>query len=195
MAVANSLFQLLHFAVLGVLLFTSIILLGVSASLVNASGGFFPGANFALATSILTLISLGPILVIDFLRAGAVTSFIFVELIWAGFLGILWLAVASDWGSFFGAINCDAFFVGVDSSICHQEQTVEAFAWINWLICWGWMGVVLVLSIISHSRGNNRVWFSPVGEGNFMGKGSGPATQYPQTYQTQPQAGYPPQQV
>jgi len=192
---ASNIFQLLHFAVLGILLFTSLILLGVSASVVNATAGLFPPANFALAVSLLTLISLGPILAIDFLRRGAVTSFIFVELIWAGFLGLLWLAVASDWSSIFGPVDCDSFFDGVDDSLCHQEQTVEAFAWINWLTAWGWLGIVLVLSIISASRGNRRVWFAPVGEANFFEK-SGANNSYGQPAQYgQPQGqGYPPAQ-
>jgi len=192
---AQSLIYLVRLGLLSTVLLFSVIVFGISANLIHLDNEFFDGfiatpafTGFALFVSIVTFITVIPLLVFDILKKGTALSLVFVELIWTALLGIFWLASAADtttWGWFWG--SCD--FAGDDdiavgdvgdgtgtletvnfSSICHQYQALQAFSWLNWLILWGWLGVVFVLSIISLSRGNKRVFLSPTTETDYFAR-------------------------
>jgi len=52
--------------------------------------------KLSLATSILSVLAIAPLLGVDFVRRGAVTSWTAVEVVVLGILSILWLATAAD---------------------------------------------------------------------------------------------------
>jgi len=171
-----------------VLLGFSIIVLGITANLVSQfKNGHVPAwLGFTLFVAIFSLLIGVPILVIDKLRRGAITSFVVVELAWTAFLGLLWLAAAADQSSNLILVgDCSAYggFDSAEESLCHQLQAMQAFSWLNWLLLWGWTFILLIFSIIAMTRGNP-VWTSPAGETDFFARNDSkipPAVQYQNT--------------
>ncbi|KAJ3542290.1 hypothetical protein NMY22_g3569 [Coprinellus aureogranulatus] len=137
----------------------SIIVLGISAHLVHISNGFTPDwAGLALATSILTLLSLPVLYIVSIKRRGAVAAFVIVELIVLWILWILWLATGADAASSNPGLN----FCNV--GVCSEIRALEAFSFLNWLLLMFYSLTVLVLSVSAHSRGHRGVWRSQVNE-------------------------------
>ncbi|KIM84206.1 hypothetical protein PILCRDRAFT_818536 [Piloderma croceum F 1598] len=173
---------------LGVVVLFSVIVLALAAALINTTeslGFYYVFSALALAVSILTLLTVGLLLVFDHIRTGFVTSRIVVELIVLGILSILWLATAADTASF----NSFAVGCGADScwscpsqhhdvnsnhdAACGEIQAIEAFSFLNWIILMGYCITLLAFSIIHSRRGNNGVWHSSVKETNFSSRGGG----------------------
>ncbi|KAF8309161.1 hypothetical protein DL93DRAFT_1786254 [Clavulina sp. PMI_390] len=130
-----------------------------------------PGfSKLGIATAVLTLVSLIPMLVIDFIRKGAPTSLIVVELGWLGFLWIMWLATAADTASF-GSCSDSG------NSFCSQFQAAEALSFLTWLLLMGYWILLLVFSVMAHSAGNQNVWMTGVSDAEFTtgGVNHGPA--------------------
>jgi len=178
---------LIRIPVFVALLVLSLIVLGLDGHLVSALsfsipsesvfGIVTPGVSIpapswtklGVATAVLTIVSIGPMLVIDFLRKGAPTSWIVVELSWIGFLVILWLATASDTAA--NTALCSSVYV-TGNSLCSEIQAAEAFAFLAWLTSLAYFVILLVFSILAHSAGNSRIWFSSVRDGEWQqGKG------------------------
>ncbi|KAI5124883.1 hypothetical protein M0805_007313 [Coniferiporia weirii] len=181
--------------VLAAVLLFSLITLGVSAAFISdingLSNGFFTVnvpdyANLALAISVITLVVLGPMFVIDFIRGGAVTSWIVVELSVTGVLMILWLATAADAASASSgeSVNCN-LVSGESESLCRDYQAIEAFSFLNWIFLMGYFGTLLVVALRAHSRGNN-VWRGSVRETDFSAGATG--TNVPMVQQSGPVA-------
>jgi len=159
--------HLLRLIAFGVVIFFSIITFGISANLTHIFSGLFSFAPYTLAVSIITLIVVIPMLVIDFIRQGAVTSWVIVELIWVFILGILWLAAGGN-DAGLGIIGC----IGADGpaeSACQQVQAIEAFSFLNWLILHFYFVGLLILSIVAMTRSNN-VFMRPVTEADFFAR-------------------------
>jgi len=187
--------------VLGVVLFLSFVTLALSANYIAKYQSFnVPGllslstpgwTGLALAISIITLITLGPMLIIDLLRSGAMSSWILIEVIVVGVLSILWLATGADAAAYTDGVvpNCSVFDdtnvdvglvsvnLGVLGTLCRSYQAIEAFAFLNWLLLMGYAITLVVLTFMSSNRGNSGVWKSSVRQTDFMG-GSPGATNY-----------------
>lgn len=173
------------------LLFFSVVVLGLSAFYISKTSGTEAGfsfsspswANLALATSILTLVALTPMLVVDFIRRGAITSKILVEIIVLSILAVLWLASGADAAAFTNGTIPDCSDIGIVigfdvvkdntlTSLCRSYQAVEAFAWINWLILMGYVITLLVFTIIAGTRGKS-AWMNTVRETDFFSRNTG----------------------
>lgn len=169
------------------LIVCTLVVLGLDAHFVNATtktysvGGFgynysFHGsapafASLGVATAVLTLVSVVPMFVIDFLRKGAATSFVVVELAVLGVLWVLWLATAADTANFGSCSSTDTW--------CSQFQAAEAFSFLAWLALMAYWIILLVFAIIAANNGHGQIWFTGVTEADFSA-GGGPAGGVPQ---------------
>jgi len=186
--------HMVRYALLAVVLVFSLIVLGLSANFLNLSttldGSYLVFEALDVAVATLTLITIIPIMVIDFLRKGAFTSLVVFELGWVFILMILWIAAAAETSAtpiFVG--SCSEFDDDVQS-ICHQFQAIQAFSWLIFIILFGWLITLVIGAIVSHNRGNTGVWTSPVSDTAFFGGGGHRATT--NNPSTTP-GGYPPQ--
>lgn len=170
---------LLRVPVFTLLLVYSLIVLGIDAHFVDEErkawadfGSYLFGYllpptfdDLGVATSVLTLISIVPMLIIEFLRQGAVTSWVIIELAWLGFLCVMWLATAADTANYGSCTN--------SSPACSQFQTVEAFSFLAWLLLGGYWMVLLVCTIVAFSNGQTRIWITAVTDADFAARGGG----------------------
>jgi hypothetical protein len=187
-------FRIVRLAVFGVALGFSLILLGIGANFVAQTakyrvyGGSIPG--FAVATAVLTFAIIIPVLVIDFLRKGAMTSLTASELGFMGFLWILWLACASNATAALGGYtisDCSLFYDSAAASLCQQYQALQAFSWLGWLVLFFYWIALLVIALIAQTRGVNNAFMTPSTElaanlpksGNAGGEPKIPPANYP----------------
>lgn len=175
----------------------SFIVLGLSGNIISRDDGISPDfAGLSLATAVLTMVAIVPVMIIDFLRKGAFTSLVVTEIVWTSFLTILWLAAAADTTSILNGDTCSDPFFFDTLTTCREEQALAAFGWLNFFNLGGWLVFLIVAASISHTRGNDRVWLGPVTGTEFFapaGKAeqSQDAVEYapqqvPQGYSTQP---------
>lgn len=178
-----------RFGVFAVTLFFSLIMLGVSAGYIgqaaNIGGGAPNFSIFGLVVALLTMFSIGPMFAIDFIRRGAITSWIVVELSVIGLLWILWLASAATTSSVTGGATVDCGFTlsGAGNNLCHLYQAIEAFGFINWLIFLGYWITLLVFALRSHLQGDMTVWQGTVRDNAFSKGTSGSGPDVPMTQQ------------
>jgi len=162
----------LRVVLLGIVVVFSVIVMALAAALINtteAEGFYFIFSALALAISLLSLLTICPMLVLDHIRTGFATSRIIVELIVLSVLSILWLGTAADTASYNSfAVDCSS-----DNS-CGEIQAIEAFSFLNWIILMGYCITLLVFSVIHGRRGNSRVWHSSVKETNFSSRSAAP---------------------
>jgi len=195
--------HLVRYALLGALLFCSLITLALSASILStlAAGEVpFTYLPLDLAIAIITMIVVIPSIVINFFRSGAFTSMVAVELGWTSVLMVLWIAAAGQTTATLNGISCvfrDDFTGAVVNggqaeSICHQGQALLGFTWLTFIIFLSWLITLITVASMAHTRGNPRVWTSPVTETDFLAR-NGPS--YPQQREQAPVAyGQPMQQ-
>ncbi|KIL67254.1 hypothetical protein M378DRAFT_159655 [Amanita muscaria Koide BX008] len=194
-------------AALSTVCFFSLIVLGVSAYLISLTeqvGFYYTFMAFAVAIAALTLITFPPLLIISFIRKGALFNYIIVEVGVLGLFWVLWLATASYTANTLVLLPLDCNFI--DPSFvtsCHELQAIHAFSWLNWLILTAYWPFLLVMALIQQNRGNP-VWTKSVGEVDMFAPGVVVATQVyppqqqqpvmysPQPMQQHPQMGYPP---
>ncbi|KAL4067357.1 hypothetical protein V8B97DRAFT_1977508 [Scleroderma yunnanense] len=171
----------------------SVIVLGLCADLISLTeqyySSYFTFAALGVATAGLTIFSVPVMLMIDFLRRGAVTSMVLVELIWLFVLWVLWVATAGEAVSaanFYFPQGCIYTDYPTVNQACHEIQAVEAFSFLNFFVLLGYTIVLLVFACIAASRGNSP-WFSSVKETTFLAPApGGPLAQPMGQYQTQP---------
>jgi len=153
-------FSLVRLAGLCTVGFLSIIVLGISANLDYGLG---------IATAVLTIISVIPVLVIDFFRKGVFTSWTCVELGWVGVLWVLWLATGADAASL-ASVGCAVYDCGFvecspyTASLCSQVRAIAAFGFIGFFILiaiWIW---TLVIAVRAHNVGDQHIWTTPAYE-------------------------------
>jgi len=191
-----SILHTVRLVLFGLLLVFSLLVLGMSANLLNISttqnDGSLPFEGLAVAVSVITFLTVIPIIVIDFIRRGAFTSFVVFEIAWVFVLMILWIAAAAETSAtpiFIG--GCSDFDDNDAASNCHQFQAIQAFAWLNFIILFGWLVTLIVGCTIQHTKGNTGVWKSPVSETGFFGAGSSAPGGAAAGHTSNP--GYPPQ--
>jgi len=160
----------------------------------------------AVATAVLTLVSLPVMLSIDMVRTGAFTSWVSVEFGVVTFLWIMWLATAGKTTSVyvitpFTSGQCGAYFYSDIQALCAEWPTVMAISFFNWIILKVYSITLLVYAIQGHNRGHKNVWQATVKQGDFLGPAPPPEQanmaaeqKAGMTYQYPP-SGYPPQQA
>ncbi|KAJ6493445.1 hypothetical protein C8R45DRAFT_900856 [Mycena sanguinolenta] len=185
-------FALIRLVVLSTVLLFALIALGVAAAFTSTStsliGVTYPFAALGIATAVFTIVTVPPMIGLEILRPGSPTSMIIVEILWLGalnlitarFLSIMWLATGADTAS--NTIGCgsnaekqeSAFDkeAGVPTSetadgICSELEALEAFAFLNWIILMGYIGMLLVMSVMAATRKHTNVWTSSVANAPF----------------------------
>jgi len=177
----------------------ALICLGIGANFAALAAGSFIGSSvggLAVAIAIITVLLVPAVIIIDYIRKGAIITAVWCELIWVGILSILWIAVAGHaTAQLFGlSLNCDAFgfFSDADASLCRQYQALQAFSWLNWLILFFWFWFLLVAALIAMTRrGNKGVWS---GSAKDIFSGANNKGIPPIGHTATPVGGYPPQQ-
>ncbi|KAI9466694.1 hypothetical protein BJY52DRAFT_9129 [Lactarius psammicola] len=177
--------------------------MSISADYLALTGGTLFHNEFAalaLATSLLTLLTVIPMFVVDRYRQGAIFSYIIVEIGWLSVLWVLWLASGADAAStdqqFFLGSSCDFGFLGDDGGLsrgCNEIKAITAFSFLTWLILMTYTGVLLFLAIRAQERGQ-RVWKMSVREDAIFyseAKFGGSPAQVPTVPASLPQS-YPP---
>ncbi|KAF7964567.1 hypothetical protein HWV62_5604, partial [Athelia sp. TMB] len=161
----------------------AIIVLGLAANYTSetqaADGITLDFAALAIATAVLTLVSLPAMLIIDAVRDGAFTSMVVTELATLFVLWVLWLATAAYTTNIFDSAfyfsgSCNDLFPEY-RPVCHQYQALMAFSWLAWLALFIYSVYVFVLAIIGANRGQ-RVWTATAKELGAGGAGAGSAT-------------------
>jgi hypothetical protein len=141
----------------GTVIVFSIITMALAAHLTNFTnsliGGYYTFAALAIATAVLSIITIPVMIVVDNMRKGAFTSMIAFEIGWLSFLWILWLssgatAAQANTVTFNGCHFFDCKPIGLFSkwhltqtlpaavsTACHEFSAIEAFSFLNWIIC------------------------------------------------------------
>ncbi|EJD00975.1 uncharacterized protein FOMMEDRAFT_135248 [Fomitiporia mediterranea MF3/22] len=190
-------------AVFAVVLLFSIIILGLSANYIAQLANFGVDAPafaaLALAISLITFLAFVPMLAIDFIRSGAITSWVAIELGVTGLLAILWLASAATTASASDGQTVDCSVADrIDSTagtLCHSYQAIEAFGFLNWIILTSYFSGLLVMAILAQLR-QNKPWTGTVRDTNFFARKTVPAAAPMQAPMQQPWPtnAYPPAQ-
>ncbi|CAE6432651.1 unnamed protein product [Rhizoctonia solani] len=154
------LFDTVRLASYGTVLVFSLIMLGISGSVFGSSPGIdVILALILLAASSITWVFMFPALLVSIFRRGSFLSWVAIELGICGFLWVLWLASAAYTTSLSAgiALNCDlASDIGAESS-CRQYQAIQAFSWLNWVILFAYIVLVIALAIKAMNKGQS-VW-------------------------------------
>ncbi|KAF8271723.1 hypothetical protein EI94DRAFT_1796839 [Lactarius quietus] len=194
------------------------IVLSLSADLISLTEPLFyyKFSAFALATSAITLLTVVPMyalapirLLLDDVtlipsRAGAIFSYIVVEIVWLSVLWVLWLSSGSyaAWTdnqieAFYPAESSCNYHLILDNNIvnqgCSEIKSITAFSFLTWIILMVYTAILLFLGIRAQGRGNN-VWTVSVREEAIFypeAKSGGTPAQMQTMPTTVPQA-YPP---
>ncbi|KAF7350580.1 hypothetical protein MSAN_01618000 [Mycena sanguinolenta] len=176
---------LIRLVVLSAVALFALIALGVAAAFTSTTSSnlfinhTFEFASLGIATAVFTLVTVPPMIALEMLRPGGPTSMIIVEISWLAFLSILWLSTGADTASFNAAflgcgnskvdkeIHQAEDQVGIPHGICSELSALEAFAFLNWIILMGYIGMLLVMSIMAASRKHTNVWTSSVANAPF----------------------------
>ncbi|KAJ7265832.1 hypothetical protein B0H12DRAFT_1099718, partial [Mycena haematopus] len=178
-----ALLALIRLIVLCVVLGFAVIVLGLSSALTSTTekflGGYFEFAALAIATASLTLITLPVMIALEIMNSGAAfTSMVIVEISWLSIIWVLWLATAADGAqaaqnTFIS--NCGDYFDNTVKAACQETSAIQAFSFLNWIILMPYTILILILSIIAHSRQHTGVWKSSVAEAPFFTPSAAPA--------------------
>jgi len=136
--------------------------LGIQFSVSSSAPTF---AKLGVAVAVITIVSIGPMLVIDLFRRGAPTSFIVVELGWLAVLWVLWLATAAEIASK-GPCNVSG---------CSQFQAAEAFSFLTWLLLMAYWGLLLGFTLLAAIHQQTDLWFTSVSDADFTARGAPPS--------------------
>jgi len=172
-----------RFVVFGVVLLFSLVELGLCANeiritengvfidngfeILMLSPFYFTFAAFGLATSVLTIAFMVPIIIVDLLRKGAFTSMIIVELVWTAVLWLLWLASAAE-STAVGIFHVCNFEDGHLTTLCHQYPAIQGLAYFNWILLFGWWLTLLFLAIMmKRSTPDKTVWRKSIADADL----------------------------
>ncbi|EIN10222.1 hypothetical protein PUNSTDRAFT_119274 [Punctularia strigosozonata HHB-11173 SS5] len=183
----------------------AIIVLGLCAHILNVTlsftGLYFVFAALGVATALLTVITVVPMLIIEVLRKGAFTSFVVVEAVWLSILWILWLATGAETANTsslvgFSQGSCSDWDP-IDARACREFAGVEAFSFLSWILLMAYTITIVVEGFLLASRG--KTWTASVAELGVLASTAPtttaaenttttyPMQQQPQTYPVQPQ--------
>jgi len=198
---ALGIFSIARLAVFGTTLLFALIVLGLSADILafteKSVGGYFYFSALAVATALITLLTIAPMIIIDFIRRGAFTSLIVVEVVWLGILWVLWIATAAyaayTDGVAYDSVSCSDIpsAAGDAKRVCNEFKAIIAFSFLAWVLLMGYTKVLIICAFIGSLRGN-KTWTTTVKDVSFFtrqGKFDNTAMQQ----QPQQQQFYPPQ--
>jgi len=206
---AFTIVSVIRLGALSVATFFSLIVLGTAAHILSVTesilGTFWAYIAFAVAVSVLTLLTLPPLIITSIIRSGAAPNYVVVELGWISVLWVLWMASAgfsANQLSLQFPIGCssNAFVSDISNVVtinCSEFWAVEAFSWLIWLTLMPYAVFLFFMAIIQHSRGNRQVWTYPVHQVNFFAPREGVIpgmVPQQQVYPTQPMVQQPLQQ-
>ncbi|KAJ7464842.1 hypothetical protein B0H11DRAFT_67938 [Mycena galericulata] len=110
----------IHLSVLSTVLVFSLIVLGIAASLISTTqstfGVTFNYASLAVATAVITIILIVPMIILEFLQPDGITSMIIFEICSLMLFWILWLATASR------SARADTLFTGLFGNCNDNSQ-------------------------------------------------------------------------
>jgi len=123
-------------------------------------------AGLAVATAVLTLLSVVAMGVVDHLRKDAITQKPIVEMCWFGFLWVLWLAAGAHTIATANDLGCNiALSLGISNSSCSEIHAIAAFSFLNWLTLMGYTAALLIICVfLAFRRGQTDVWYGSVKE-------------------------------
>jgi len=184
-------------AVFSWVLFCSILVLGLDGYVVSQFfGGFSPESNnLGIATAVLSLVFIGPILAFGILGKNGPLTMVAVDLGVVFFLMILWLATGAYTASQYACSGLDSIFGCGPSDVTGAAKAAAAFAFLAFFALLPYWGALLWFSIQAAQRGDSGIWTTPVPETDFSGA---PSKRYGQelkgthTPQQQAHQQYPP---
>ncbi|KAI0354295.1 hypothetical protein OH77DRAFT_1496869 [Trametes cingulata] len=189
--------QIVRLAVLGFTLFCGIIVLSLGSHLTSLSIKYFDVyynfAVLAIAVGGITMLSVPVMLLIDFLRTGAFTSMVLVELVWLSILWVLWIAAAALTADQTGTAftTCD-YAYAILNQVCNETRAIEAFAFLAWIALLAYTITLLVVALINANRGAP-MWKSSIKQQPSLAPPVAPAASVPPTAAGQPPMGMAPQ--
>jgi len=178
MAYLNRIFNIIRLVVFGVASLFSLIVIILGGVFTNFTDTkfrvFYSFAALAIATGLLTILTLPVMLTLSVIRKGAFTSMIAVEVGWTSFLWIMWLAVGASSASVSvaGVIligNCSLFISSVQSA-CNEAAAITAFGFLTWILLTFYTVLLITLTFRQQFRGNV-VWTGEVTETDFTAPG------------------------
>ncbi|KAI9058799.1 hypothetical protein FKP32DRAFT_1614607 [Trametes sanguinea] len=150
--------QYVRLITLGVSVLCGIIVLSLASHLTSLSIKYFEDYyNFAvlsIAVGGLTMLTVPVMILIDFLRTGALTSMVLVELVWLSILWVLWIAAAALTADQTSAAfsSCD-FVYPILNQVCNETRAIEAFAFLAWIDLMAYTIILLVVALVNGTRG------------------------------------------
>ncbi|KIY45978.1 hypothetical protein FISHEDRAFT_76211 [Fistulina hepatica ATCC 64428] len=133
---------------------------------------YYGFAALAIATAALSLITLPVMIVFDMMTTDVFTSWIITELVWTGFLWILWLATgaaaANQNNEFMGRYGCGYARYSWYGTACHEFQAIQAFAFLNWILLMVYFIILFFMAVLGASKGGH-VWTAAVKAAEFGG--------------------------
>ncbi|KAF7358566.1 hypothetical protein MSAN_01194800 [Mycena sanguinolenta] len=160
--------RVVRFVVMATVILFALVALGVAVALLLTGSIFFipftSYAALAIASGVLTLLTLPAMIFFEIIKPNRPTSRTVVEIIWLGVLSILWLATGAvvelSSVGFFGCDvdNTDDFFdigdaIG-DPVTCQENSVIEAFAFMNGIILIVYVVSLIVVSLVASRRKN-----------------------------------------
>jgi len=164
----------------------SLIVFSLSAALISLTEPtlYFAFSALALATSLLTLLTIGPMFIVDLYRKGSYFSYVVVEVSCLSLLWILWLSSAAstaqkdqeisnifpdESGCTWSSYSYYSYYYGFPdiNTACHEIKPIMAFSFLAWILLMFYTVTLLVLALRAQSRGHN-VWQSAVRDGTLF---------------------------
>jgi hypothetical protein len=132
--------------------------LGLSAYALQVIGSqaalFITYPSLGVATAVLHLASVLPMVIIALLRDGAFTSKLAVEVALLSFLWIMWLATGAQTAAVLGGVFCvDAF--------CGATQAIAAFSFLLCAMLLGYVIALVCFAVRAGQAGHN-IWMTDV---------------------------------
>ncbi|KAJ6493245.1 hypothetical protein C8R45DRAFT_1136291 [Mycena sanguinolenta] len=172
---------LIHLVALSTVIVFALIALGMAAALRSTYASVrdetLSFAALGIATAVSTIVTVSSMIAYERLRPGGPTSTISVEILWLGFLSIMWLATGADTAAFSAGVGCEeATNISADE-ICSEIWAHEAFAFLNWII---------FMSLRAVSRKHTNVWTSSVANAPFSEPARDSESSVPISYKAEP---------
>ncbi|KAJ7214874.1 hypothetical protein GGX14DRAFT_392137 [Mycena pura] len=156
-------------------------------------------AALAIATGVLTLVTLPTMIALEIIRPGGPTSMIIVEIIWLSILSVLWLATGADTVQQLQTIDdetdlgaggiCTNAVRLVDDTLnsevktaCAETKAIAGFAFLDSFLL---LIYVITILIVALTRKRKGVWTSSVAN-LYSASGSGEKVPIPRSYSSYP---------
>ncbi|KZO96653.1 hypothetical protein CALVIDRAFT_109819 [Calocera viscosa TUFC12733] len=121
--------------------------------------------GLAIASGVLTLVTVIPVLVIDHFRRGTFVAWTGFELAWLFILWVLWISTggqAASLASLCGGYSYDYFgdsyYVGLAEGYCHELSAIAAFGFFNFFLMLGMFIYIIIMAVRAHQGGYTNIW-------------------------------------